>query len=70
MRSRLQKSNVIGLNKEVNPLVELQTGYTDEEICKSLMSELEGLSDEEWDMLGNIELMPIQQEALESLLST
>lgn len=51
-------------------MVELQTGYTDEEICKSLMSELEGLSDEEWDMLGNIELMPIQQEALESLLST
>lgn len=31
--------------------MELQTGYTDEEICKSLISELESLSDEEWEML-------------------
>lgn len=29
----------------------LQTVYTDEEICKSLISELESLSDEEWGML-------------------
>ena len=41
----------INLNKEV--CMELQTGYTDEEICKSLMSELKGLSDAEWAMLDD-----------------
>jgi predicted nucleotidyltransferase len=43
-------------------------GYTDEEICVSLMSELESLSDNEWELLDNTGLTPIQQEALDSLI--
>ena len=33
--------------------MDLYVTYTAEEISKSLMTELEGLSDAEWAMLGN-----------------
>lgn len=33
--------------------MDLYVTHTDEEICKSLMTELDGLSDAEWAMLDN-----------------